>query len=86
MLFLNGTASGDAKQPKLQLLKTQRKISLKISFRPNNFITNNIPRSLIIFGIDKIDLSYCLSSNILALLSKSHFQSKTSFVHKKLNI
>ena len=61
--------------------------SLKISFWANNFIRNNITKSLIIFGINKIDVSYCLSSNISALLSKSHFQSKTySFVHKKLNI
>ena len=61
--------------------------SLKISFRANNFIRNNITKSLIIFGINKIDVSYCLSSNISALLSKSHFQSKTySFVHIKINI
>ena len=31
------------------------------------------------------DVGYGLLSNILALLSKNHFQSKTySFVHKKL--
>ena len=61
--------------------------SLKISFRANNFIRNNITKSLIIFGINKIDVSYCLSSNISTLLSENHFQSKTySFVHKKLNI
>ena len=49
-------------------------------------IRNNITRSLIILRINKIDVSYCLSCNISALLSKSHFQSKTySFVHKKLN-
>ena len=61
--------------------------SLKISFRANNFIRNNITKSLIIFGINKIDVSYCLLSNISALLSKSHFQSKTYlFVHKQLNI
>ena len=53
----------------------------------NEILSNIINRSLIIFGINKIDVSYCLSSNISALLSKSHFQSKTySFVHKKLNI
>ena len=47
-----------------------------------NNIRNNITRSLVIFGINKIDVSYCLSSIISALLSKSHFQSKTySFVH-----
>ena len=39
------------------------------------FIRNNITRSLIIFGIDKINVSYYLSSNILALLSKSHCRS-----------
>ena len=38
-------------------------------------IGNNITRSLNIFGINKIDDSYCLLSNILALLSKSYFQS-----------
>ena len=48
-----------------------------ISFRANNFIKNNITRSLNIFGINKTDFSYCLLSNILALLSKNHFQSKT---------
>ena len=55
---------------------------------PNlNRIRNNITRSLIIFGIKKIDVSYCLLFNISALLSKSHFQTKTySFVHKNLNI
>ena len=50
---------------------------LKMSLRPNNFIRNNIARNLNIFGINKIDVIYCLLSNILALISKSHFQSKT---------
>ena len=50
-------------------------------------IRNNITRSLNIFGINRIDVSYCLLSNISALLSKSHFQSEPySLVHKKLNI
>ena len=50
-------------------------------------IQNNINRSLNILRINKIDISYCLLSNISALLSKSHFQSKTYlYVHKKLNI
>ena len=42
-----------------------------------NRIRNNITRSLIMLGINKIDVSYCLLFNIFALLSKSHFQTKT---------
>ena len=42
-------------------------------FLGNNLIRNNITRSLNIFGINKIYVSYCLLSNISALLSKSHF-------------
>ena len=38
-------------------------ISLKISLRANTFIRNNTTRSLVIFGINKIDVSYCLLSN-----------------------
>ena len=38
-------------------------ISLKISLRANTFIRNNTTRSLVIFGINKIDISYCLLSN-----------------------
>ena len=34
--------------------------SLKLSFRANYFIRNNITRRLIIFGINKIDAGYCL--------------------------
>lgn len=40
------------------------------------FIINNITRSLIIFGINKTDVSYRLLSNISALPSKSHWQSE----------
>ena len=40
-------------------------------------IRNNITRSLNIFGINKMNVSYCILSKISALLSKSHFQSKT---------
>ena len=47
------------------------KVTFKdISFRANNFIRNNTTRSLIIFGINKIEVSYRLTSNILALLSE----------------
>ena len=42
-------------------------------------------RSLIIFGINKIDVSFCLSSNISALLSKRHFQSKMSRTSFRVN-
>ena len=47
---------------------------------------NNINRSLNIFRINKIDVGYYLLSNISALLSKNHFQSKSYlfYVHKKL--
>ena len=38
-------------------------------------IRNNITRSLNILGRNKIDVSYCLLSNISALLSKSHFNT-----------
>ena len=63
------------------------KMHPKIYSLANNFIRNNVTRSLNIFGIKKIDVSYCLLSNVSALLSKSYFQSETySFVHKKLNI
>ena len=50
-------------------------ITLKISFRANNFIRNDITRSLNIFGINKIDVSYCLLPNTSALIPKGHFQS-----------
>ena len=49
--------------------------SLKISFWANNFIRNNITKSLIIFGINKIDVSYCLLPNISALLSKKKIKN-----------
>ena len=49
----------------------------KISLRNNNFIGNNITIGLNILGINKIDVSYCLLSNISVLLSKSLWQSKT---------
>ena len=45
---------------------------LKISFPVNNFIRNNITRILIIFGINKIDVSYCLSSNITTMLQQQY--------------
>ena len=45
---------------------------LKISFPVNNFIRNNITRILIIFGINKIDVSYCLSSNIITMLQQQY--------------
>ena len=50
-------------------------LALKISFQANKLIRNNITRSLIIFGINKTDVSYRLLSNISALPSKSHWQS-----------
>ena len=60
---------------------------LKISFRENNFIRSNSSRNLNICGKNKIDVSYCLLSNISVFFFKSHFQRKTdSFVHKNLNI
>ena len=63
------------------------KMHPKIYSLASNYIRNNVIRSLNIFGINKIDVSYCLLSNVSALLFKSHFQSETySFVHKKLNI
>ena len=65
------------------LFKFQMQKVQKIKKKVNLFMQQR----LIIFGINKIFVSYCLSSNISDLLSKSHFQSKTrSFVHKKLNI
>ena len=51
-------------------------LALKISFQANKLIRNNITRSLIIFGINKTDVSYRLLSNISALPSKSHWQSE----------
>ena len=51
-------------------------LALKISFQANKLIRNNITRSLIIFGINKTEVSYRLLSNISALPSKSHWQSK----------
>ena len=65
---------------------SSRSSSLKISFQVNNFIRNNITRSLIIFGINKIEVSSCLSSNISALLSKSCFQSKTCRNNRGLHL
>ena len=53
-----------------EIAKLLKSISSKMSFRENNFIRNNTTRSLIIFGINKIEVSYRLTSNILALLSE----------------
>ena len=46
------------------------------TLRENNFLMNNITRSLNILGLNKINVSYCLLSSSLALLSISHFQRK----------
>ena len=48
-----------------------------LKLEENNLIRNNITRSLNILILNKIDVSYCLLSNISALLSENHFQSKT---------
>ena len=38
----------------------------------NEILSNIINRSLIIFGINKIDVSYCLSSNIITMLQQQY--------------
>ena len=54
---------------------------------------NNITRSLNILGMNKLDIGYCILSNIQTLLSTSHFQIKTcsfkctskfKYIYKKL--
>ena len=51
--------------------QTLSKNMTKDIFRANNFIRNNITRSLNILAIIEIDVTYCLLSNIWILESKA---------------
>ena len=53
---------------------------LKISFQVINFIRNNITRSLTILGTNKMDVIYCLLSNISVLLSAIFFHSSMGWM------